>query len=599
MQATPDSTAAGAGVADARLGAAAEGLRAGRYRVLSVDIFDTLLWRRVPEPADVFLMLGGMLRAMGKLAPGINPVAFAEARRSAERAAREKVQAVTGYREVKLADIYAAAPDQIFTADCDIAARGAAEVACEQRLLTFDRDIAALMNAARTAGAKVILVSDTYFTALEIRALLKHAGFDAGVVDRLYVSCETGRPKYRDLFDMVLADMGVAPGEMIHIGDSYGADVAPCAARKIAHVHYDKWHFAPRVQAKEFPADIAAREALFGGAGDFGLTGLRSRLRHRAPAEIAPAVRPYWQIGAAALAPVFAGFARWIVGVAQARGTTRIYGLMREGRFLGELVTAAAAALKVPLAPEELWLSRRAVIGAALYPDDLSLLPDFIMTAPGETTAAVLATIGLAPADLPGFDMSRAGALAALVGAITGTPTLRAKVLAVSASHRRNLLKGLARHFDLALPQTITLMDLGYAATIQAVLARILAREGVEVTLSGLYLALNDTGLARRNSGLAVDAFLGTGAPGLAIGRLLSRTPDVLEHACMCRDGSLAAYDPAGAPVLLPNQRSEAQLTQMEALQAGIRAGQAAVDDLLGGFADTPHDAPGLVLQAT
>src|SRR5262249_24411689 len=152
-------------------------------------------------------------------------------------------------------------------------------------------------------------------------------------------------------------------------------------------------------------------------------------------------------------------------------------------------------------------------------------------------TAEVLEKIGLAAADVPGLDLSREGALQALVQAIAGSAVLRGKVLAVSARHRRNLLGGLGKQIDLAKPQAVTVMDLGYAATIQAVLARILAREGSPVILRGLYFALNDTGAARRGGGLDARAFLGTGGPGLALGRLLSLTPDVLEHACMCRDG--------------------------------------------------------------
>lgn len=584
-------------VTDARLRTVADSLNKGTLKVLSVDIFDTLLWRRVPEPADVFLMLGGELKAAGKLSPGISAAAFAEARRAGERAARETVQAVTGYREVKLPDIYAVLSEQMFAAGFNVAARAAAEVACEQRLLTHDSALAALMNAARGAGAKVILVSDTYFTAAEIRALLAAAGMDAPF-DRLFVSCEAGKPKYRDLFDVVLKDLGIAPVDMLHVGDSYEADIAPCAARRIGHVHYDKWHFAPRVQAKEFPAGLMARDAALTGTGDFGLTGLRSRLRHRVPSEVAPAFRPYWQIGAAMLAAPLAAFARWVVGETHgaAQGTTSVFGIMREGRFLGDLVSATAATLGIPLKTEELWLSRRAVIGAALYPDDLSLLGDFIMLAPGGSPGEVLGKIGLTAADVPGVDFGRDGALPALVQAIAGSAALRDKVLAVSAGLRRNLLAGLRKQIDLAKPQTVLVMDLGYAATIQAVLARILAREGSPVRLRGLYFALNDAGLARRSSGLAAAAFLGE--QGLSAARLLSRTPDVLEHACMCREGTLAAYDDAGAPVLLPNLRDEAQLAQMENLQAGILAGAAAVNGLLGDFSRTPHDSPALAAQA-
>ncbi len=40
--------------ADKRLQALTDDLASGRYRVLSLDVFDTLLWRRVPEPRDLF-----------------------------------------------------------------------------------------------------------------------------------------------------------------------------------------------------------------------------------------------------------------------------------------------------------------------------------------------------------------------------------------------------------------------------------------------------------------------------------------------------------------------------------------------------------------
>ena len=97
-----------AALSDVRLLALRMELESGRYKVLSLDVFDTLLWRRVPEPADVFLLLGRALEADGKLAPDLSPIGFAQLRRAAERAAREKAQAATGYREVTLAGIYAA-----------------------------------------------------------------------------------------------------------------------------------------------------------------------------------------------------------------------------------------------------------------------------------------------------------------------------------------------------------------------------------------------------------------------------------------------------------------------------------------------------------
>ena len=583
---------------DIRLSQLRAGLAGGEIDVLSVDVFDTLLWRRVPEPADLFLVLGHTLAASGKLAGGVSPAGFADLRRAAERAAREKAEAATGYREIRLPDIYAQLPESLFAPDFGRAAQVDMELACEGRMVVADEALTALMSEAKAVGVCVILVSDTYFTAAQLRALLDAAGCGDLALDRIYVSTEAGRPKYRDLFDVILADLGAAPARMVHIGDNHGADVAPCAARGIGAVHYDRGALPVRAGYAAF-----ARRDPLGERGDFGLTGLRSRLVHRPPADLPAGMGPYWRIGAGTLAPVFAGFARWIVGRCASTGVTRVFGLMREGRFLSALVEATARDLGVDLKAEEIWLSRRAVIGASLYPDDLSQLSDLIVVAPGETVEEVLSALGLTLAEvtavIPGFDMRRPGALGALSHAITVVPFLKDKVLARAARDRRNLLRGLARHFDPRRDTALTLLDLGYAATIQTLLARILAREGAETQIKGLYFVLNDRAAANRRGGAEIAAYLDDGGFDTPLSRLLTRTPDVLEHACMCREGSLVRYDDAGAPVLLPNQRTDLQLAQMEVLQRGILAGAGAINRLLDGFETTPPGDQALKGQVT
>ena len=73
-----------------------------------------------------------------------------------------------------------------------------------------------LVRFAKASNAKVFFVSDTYFTGAEIWDLLAAAGFkDKALVDRLYVSCEAGRPKYRDLFDFVLDGFGLWRGKRL------------------------------------------------------------------------------------------------------------------------------------------------------------------------------------------------------------------------------------------------------------------------------------------------------------------------------------------------------------------------------------------------
>ncbi|MGE4064610.1 MAG: hypothetical protein AB7E79_14685 [Rhodospirillaceae bacterium] len=545
----------------------------------------------------MFLLLGRALAEGGKLASHVSSIQFAELRRAAQRAARDKAEAATGYREIRLADIYAGLPDALFVRNFDVAARIAAELSLEKTFLLLDEDLAALVRFAKACGAKVFFVSDTYFSAAEIWELLAAAGFrDRALVDRLYVSCEAGRPKYRDLFDGVLADAGVPPAAFAHVGDNLDADIHPGRHRGLQTTHYDKWAFAPRVQTEEFTDDLALRAQLIGGAGDFGLTGLRGRLFHRAPESLGEGLHFYWSYGAAVLAPVFAGFARWVLS--QAKGQT-VYGVMREGRFLGRVLARTAADLGEKVEVRELWLSRRAVIRAAVYEDGLRFLPDAISLSPGHTPEECVASLGLSVDDIkavmPDFDFGRSDSLNRLANAVAANLKLKDKVVIRAAQLRRNLLKGLAASVDLKKP--FILMDLGYAATIQAVLGRILKREGFPAAITGLYLAANEKGLHNTREGADIRAYLNENGYGGLTAALLSRTPDVLEHACMCPEGSLADFDDAGAPVLLANQRGAAQIEQMQALQMGILEGVSAVNKLLGGLADTPADQPQLKAQ--
>jgi hypothetical protein len=63
----------------------------GEYRVLSLDVFDTTVWRTFPAPTDLFYSLGSTLRSEGCLFESTSIASFAMERMEAERGARTKV----------------------------------------------------------------------------------------------------------------------------------------------------------------------------------------------------------------------------------------------------------------------------------------------------------------------------------------------------------------------------------------------------------------------------------------------------------------------------------------------------------------------------
>lgn len=578
-----------AGITDRRLMPLATELTAGRYDVLSLDVFDTLLWRRVPEPADIFAQVGAQLSDQGRLATSVSVVQFAELRAAAEKQARAMAEAHTGSRELLLADIYEALPSHIFAAPDDTELAMELEVDCEARAMVLDHEVAALIDLASAHDVRVVLTSDTYFSRDQLFRFLTSAGLDHDrIPETLYISNEHGRPKWRDLFDSILADLDVSPDSMVHVGDNVDADVRPCAIRNIAHIFYDKWEGLPRTRGHELRSSPTSRSTWIASGGDAGLTGLRSRLAHRPPQDLAPDLHPYWVYGATTLAPLFAAYAKWVVDTAAAEGAT-VLGLMREGRFLTRLVTSVADHTDVGINSGELWLSRRAVVRAALWPDDFSLLPQAISYCPGPSTDDVLEQLGLCRADLVGVfkdpaavDLHATGGVQALLTAISRTDELQQKVAARSAQLRKNLLNYIDQQGGFTGESVVALLDLGYAGTIQTVLQKILDYEGRPVRLTGLYVAVNDKGKERVLTGVDLRALVNDEGYQTGLVSLLERTPDILEHACMCPEGSLDSFDDKGDPILLPSQRAASQITQMEALQAGIIAGVESIVITLG-----------------
>lgn len=70
---------------------------------VSLDIFDTVLWRRVPRPTDVFAMLAARLRAQGHCPYWVTDASFRQVRIVAEQEARRRRGSWGG--EVTLFDI--------------------------------------------------------------------------------------------------------------------------------------------------------------------------------------------------------------------------------------------------------------------------------------------------------------------------------------------------------------------------------------------------------------------------------------------------------------------------------------------------------------
>jgi len=193
----------------------------GSCSVLSFDIFDTLLWRRVPSPIDLFGVLAASLRRDGLCPQWVTDAAFRRLRQSAEHDARAR-QGSLG-TEVSLFDIWSAMPPALF-AGLALEELVEAEVKIEVDYTVVDLGIAELIRSARKRDMQVALVSDTYFTEDHLHRLLDRPELGSLEGVRIFRSNAYGTDKGSGLWPIVLSRLGCQPEEVVHVGDHPVAD---------------------------------------------------------------------------------------------------------------------------------------------------------------------------------------------------------------------------------------------------------------------------------------------------------------------------------------------------------------------------------------
>jgi len=571
-----------AGSEDSRLGDALKVLAREPISVLSLDVFDTLVWRTVPEPVDAFVLLGRRLSDLGHLDAHVAPDVFARLRKTAEVRARDRVAPAASTREVSLEDIYDQIPSHLvggLSAD-ELAA---IEVDLEREICFPDLDVLHLAQLAQSSGvSRVVLVSDTYYSAQQVRRLLERDVFEGLDVHDVFTSSDHKRSKASGLYRTVLGDLGVAPEQVLHVGDHPESDVASAAKERMHTVHFPKLFDELRTVLERegvISSDGARRSRpapIDLSHGDLGLTALRSKASFRSEAGRLPAgVRNYWGFGAAVLGPAFTGFAEWIHSRAQEECVEVVHCLMREGEFLARLVNGARSYLGSPVRAERLWLSRQLCARAAIFEANAEELSGFLNRRRAPTLRQFCEDLGVALTQLPEVFTDAEGRLdqpdlwQRTLEAITSRPEVQATIVTGSSELRGRL----ARYFlDTVGSDTrrVLLADIGWGATIQAHLDRALTGSGIEVDTMGLYLITNETALGRTLDGVKADGYLAKGGVPEQAVRLIIRSPEIVEQVCMTDVGTLADFTEDGQPVSGPTSQSPVQMLQRTAVQGGV-----------------------------
>lgn len=181
--------------------------RVSKYKIISFDIYDTLVKRNVPYPR----MLFDFVEKEYNQRHGDSPISgFRTARIDAEKAAKE----TNPSREIQLDEIYQ------FLNEAYINKEELKSIEIEREIKFSEPNIPLkkVYDLLIKEGKRVILISDMYLPKDVIESVLQKCGICG--YEKLYLSSESGfRKTDGSLFDHVIKDISESPKNIIHLGD--------------------------------------------------------------------------------------------------------------------------------------------------------------------------------------------------------------------------------------------------------------------------------------------------------------------------------------------------------------------------------------------
>ena len=342
-----------------------------RAQVVSFDFFDTLFIRAVEHPEDVFQILSHQ--------HGIDR--FRDLRLAAQAEAFRKMN-LEGRKEILLTEIYAS----FSWPGVDFHDLAQAEYDLELKLLEPNPRHLSHLHQAHRIRKPVVITSDMYLQEQFFRDVLKPYGLDEVP---LFISSDRNATK-RDsgeLFDLLVAQLGNRPEEILHIGDSELGDWTRANDKGLLSFHYNT---GPASQKTAFKA-ISISHSL-----SHGLLQTRGK---------PIAENSYAGLGYLYGGPATVGFCNWIAAKAQEDRLDKVLFLSRDGYSLGKFAQSREQNSLGPYLPDSCYFlgSRIAYTLAAITDENFSeFLPFLLSASDGLSPFELLERIGV-PAPSPNF----------------------------------------------------------------------------------------------------------------------------------------------------------------------------------------------------
>jgi predicted HAD superfamily hydrolase len=474
--------------------------------IISFDIFDTVIVRKVLDPTDIFTIVENLyVKKYGEL-----NFDFKKIRTKAEPEATQRAFKINGLQSLNLDEIYSHIQTTQNIDDEIISRLKALEIETEQKFCIRNEYMHSFYQYCIESGKKVIFTSDMYLPENIIINILHNNGYTT--FTKLYLSSVIRQSKSKGtLFTHILNDLACLPSSVLHIGDYFYADIINSMKKGIKTYYYEKpSEYA--FQRQEFKA----LKALYGDnlsidQSIYFATVINKVFTHRGNKN----ENIWYDFGYIYCGIIYLGFIRWLTNQLVEQKIEKAFFLARDGYMMHKVYDLINQGKNVPPS-QYMYASRRAInvpaISNNIDDSSLKLLCNFF---PNLSVEHYLERIHI-DSNQHINKIKEAGftdktdkissaldkdKLAKLFDLLTN------EICEISANERKNLISYL-QQIDFLRKGKIAIVDIGWQGTMQNSLDKLSDLLDKKMDIQGYYLGTFDTAKRYVSKGLPMSGYL-------------------------------------------------------------------------------------------
>ncbi len=538
-------------------------------KVVSFDIFDTLIHRYVYKPWHLFHMVSKSLYT-SRLALNQPHVVtgLTTLRVTAESFAREISRQNRGTTEINLWDIYMVLTNMTGISNEEAIEIVKHELLLERAFVYKDPIMDVVYRYAKAMNKRVILCSDMYLPAKEIEQLLLSAGY-AGSFE-IYVSGEILKSKQDgNVFPYLFQQLDIRPEEMVHFGDNSIADFVKPREIGVTAFHLD--YIEKNVNSKlRFPVD----QSEYASSAVSLTQGINQYLMQHNPTD------DFWvDIGRQVFGPLVMGHFIWLMNQLKNSSLEKVLFFARDGYLIEKLYQKYAGLFGVKIPSEYVYVSRASLFVPSFSDFDLNRMEYFCSVKAVLTVGQHLQRNGFSPFKY-GNQIVNAG-FSSMNDLVFGEDLRLIKLFSLlydeilQASLSRGRITKSYLHRVIGQYRKIGVVEIGWRGRMQGAFSRIVRSIRQDANITGYYYGTFDTLWNQQQPNNHFESYLfHNGQPAHIVDHFHSGAVELLEFMLSAPHGTTLGYqindDGSVVPLLEDNPSELSTRESAMKIQQGI-----------------------------